>query len=436
MRDRVSKYPGRVEMLPVYGQPNTFDMVRADVPEQEGTPLNKQTFLTDDVAKKYGLGETATPNDVFRELSKLVGADFVNKNVWIVTPYTPATSEVVLGESERVSVLYSEGPSIADAGAWILRATSVDVGEDGTVFIVKGESIYVDIENVAATLRGYFWTWESDSGTIFYTPSNGKTYEETGDDGSSLFIDAQRATGVFHVEKTGTPEVLYGEPGAYPMSGYAETPNAAPFAGYIYLGIGPFKNIPLFAGSGGGGSGETDPSVLAAIADLYARVTALEENGGGSSLPNGDDVLYPESNTFTFYVDGIAYTAKKGMTWAQFIASEYNPDFECDCGCGYMYETFSEQSGSLDRVGVGIWWDDGPGSSVYRTESSDGFVTPSDTIMEEYSYFAFEGSPGEYIFVSGYYCDSCGAGPYFIEDGYAEEDACPECGSGTLWWRD
>lgn len=39
--DRVPTYPGRVVMTPVSGQPNTYDMIRADAPIQEGTPVNK-----------------------------------------------------------------------------------------------------------------------------------------------------------------------------------------------------------------------------------------------------------------------------------------------------------------------------------------------------------------------------------------------------------
>ena len=42
--DRVPLYPGRVKLTPVSGQANTYDMVRADQPTQEGTPINKALF--------------------------------------------------------------------------------------------------------------------------------------------------------------------------------------------------------------------------------------------------------------------------------------------------------------------------------------------------------------------------------------------------------
>lgn len=39
--DRVPTYPGRVKLAPVPGQANTYDLTRADLPINEGTPINK-----------------------------------------------------------------------------------------------------------------------------------------------------------------------------------------------------------------------------------------------------------------------------------------------------------------------------------------------------------------------------------------------------------
>jgi hypothetical protein len=55
VEDRVPTYPGRVKLTPVTGQSNVYDMVRADAPAVEGTPINKKLFdnkaytLTDNV---------------------------------------------------------------------------------------------------------------------------------------------------------------------------------------------------------------------------------------------------------------------------------------------------------------------------------------------------------------------------------------------------
>lgn len=44
VEDRLSTYPGRVVLTPVAGETNTYDMVRADAPVTEGTPINKKLF--------------------------------------------------------------------------------------------------------------------------------------------------------------------------------------------------------------------------------------------------------------------------------------------------------------------------------------------------------------------------------------------------------
>ena len=54
--NRVPTYPGRVTLTPVSGQANTYDMVRADLPTEVGTPIDK--VLLDN--KAYTLTESAT----------------------------------------------------------------------------------------------------------------------------------------------------------------------------------------------------------------------------------------------------------------------------------------------------------------------------------------------------------------------------------------
>lgn len=55
VEDRIPTYPGRVTLTPVSGSENTYDMMRADVPVTEGTPINKALLdnkaytLTEDV---------------------------------------------------------------------------------------------------------------------------------------------------------------------------------------------------------------------------------------------------------------------------------------------------------------------------------------------------------------------------------------------------
>ena len=69
MKDRVSKHPGRVKLTPVDGQAYTYDMIRADEPEEAGTPINKNSLLKDETAKTLGLDPAASvPDDALKKI--------------------------------------------------------------------------------------------------------------------------------------------------------------------------------------------------------------------------------------------------------------------------------------------------------------------------------------------------------------------------------
>ena len=46
MKDRVSRYPGRIKLIPVDKNNGIYDVVRADEPTQEGTPLNTANLFS------------------------------------------------------------------------------------------------------------------------------------------------------------------------------------------------------------------------------------------------------------------------------------------------------------------------------------------------------------------------------------------------------
>lgn len=75
MKDRIPSYPGRVKLTPVPGSENTYDMVRADVPTQEGTPLVTATLLANSTAALKDLTTEATPNDMLAALARAVLAE-------------------------------------------------------------------------------------------------------------------------------------------------------------------------------------------------------------------------------------------------------------------------------------------------------------------------------------------------------------------------
>lgn len=69
MKDRTSKHPGRVKLKPVAGQTDTYDMTRADDPDDTGTPFNTRTMLQDSTGRFLRL-PYANPlvDDAFRHM--------------------------------------------------------------------------------------------------------------------------------------------------------------------------------------------------------------------------------------------------------------------------------------------------------------------------------------------------------------------------------
>lgn len=72
MNDRIPTYPGRVKLVPVPGIEDTYDMTRADVPIEDGTPVNTSTLLAHSTGALMNLGTNATPNDMFATLARLL----------------------------------------------------------------------------------------------------------------------------------------------------------------------------------------------------------------------------------------------------------------------------------------------------------------------------------------------------------------------------
>lgn len=157
VEDRVSTYPGRVKLTPVSGQTNVYDMIRADTPVQDGTPLNKALLdqkaytLTGDVTvyvstsgnDASGDGSSAAP---FATISAAVNA--LPK---CLGGYT-ATIDIGAGTyNERVFVTGFSGGKLI-------------IGEAGRSVTVRGITV---TNSTGVTLNISNLTWASGySGTI------------------------------------------------------------------------------------------------------------------------------------------------------------------------------------------------------------------------------------------------------------------------------
>jgi hypothetical protein len=108
--DRVPTYPGRVVLTPVSGQANTFDMVRADAPRVEGTPLDKATFESVIHSRLTG-----------RFYSPMVGRSVVSTQTITANPI-PTSGWVNESNAKYRSGAYVIEASTAEAGYGVERA--------------------------------------------------------------------------------------------------------------------------------------------------------------------------------------------------------------------------------------------------------------------------------------------------------------------------
>lgn len=124
MQDRVPLYPGRVTLTPVSGQDNTFDLVRADQPTQDGTPLNKASLLKDTTAAAFGLPNTAVPDDVLHLLSRFqsgLGNEYLWEKLTVAAGYYEVRTlkdsiYVINSETVTYTFRYSDSITIDEDG--------------------------------------------------------------------------------------------------------------------------------------------------------------------------------------------------------------------------------------------------------------------------------------------------------------------------------
>lgn len=179
MQDRVPLYPGRVKLNPVSGQENTYDMVRADEPTQEGDPLSKATFLKDNTAASFGLGSDAVPDDALALLSRFQSS-MCNEYVWSRHEFNVelgdvAGTQLVFGATSKTSTIsYSE-----------------EIDNDGNLINPQTVTISYNTYTNAAVLVGKYFTADA-----LYYSKEGSVYSQVHPTSSfyGVYIDAQKVT--------------------------------------------------------------------------------------------------------------------------------------------------------------------------------------------------------------------------------------------------
>lgn len=121
MKDRVPTYPGRVKLVPVSGQANTYDMVRADEPVVEGTLLNKATLLSDETAAARGLDlDSATVNEA------IAATGVVEVNISNADLLRASLSAMGVGRSMLAAATDGNGSILLGGGDGIELYAAVD----------------------------------------------------------------------------------------------------------------------------------------------------------------------------------------------------------------------------------------------------------------------------------------------------------------------
>lgn len=179
MKDRVPRYPGRVKLTPVAGQENTFDLVRADQPTQEGTPLNKANLLRDATAAMFGLSETAIPDDVLAWLGKYAEHWWAKRDVGYIANRSKLSSSV-------------EVVGYGGSGLDLLIANDITVNPaTGEVSLVNPTTYRIEpftkysggvaaAQALAAKSPCYLKNAEGEPESIFFLPSGSTGGEATG----------------------------------------------------------------------------------------------------------------------------------------------------------------------------------------------------------------------------------------------------------------
>jgi len=232
-----------------------------------------------------GEGEDALPTSaavhsaldsvVLGDLS-VTGGGYILQNVWYRTQHTPSGDRVVLSDD-----VYTKSLLELDKIQWDpetpLRATvycakHLTVGENKT--LVPVEVTEVEVTEGSEILSGCYWSKDASFPVkeSYYALAGRKAMiiEPAEEDYVYLGADSVAVSLKDMPAENGAMDLVYGAPGTWP-SGYVENEDAAPYSGYMYKPLGPFRQLPLLLGQGG------DVTVVAPDTLLYIPQTLTEE---------------------------------------------------------------------------------------------------------------------------------------------------------------
>lgn len=171
VKDRAPLYPGRVQLSPVAGQANRYDLTREDEPTEIGTPLNRRTMqlLQADIrTHPIAPGNTVSAGDVVDVVGGEVGKTWqANVNKKSVFNGDGSTSEIAvckLTESVGVVGFYQSGTSsrvyTINPDNSLSFGAHATPGENGTHISIErlSASMFVKEYSVSNVLKAWIGT--------------------------------------------------------------------------------------------------------------------------------------------------------------------------------------------------------------------------------------------------------------------------------------
>lgn len=147
MKNRESLYPGRVKLTPVDAANGIYDLIRADEPQEEGTPLNKKLldYAVAACGVTAGTAYAYTLNDEFGGFELVNGAK-VNFQLHVASGENPTLNVNGTGAKRLINAVGNPFPAAIPAGMWVDARYSHQydayllVGFDAAKWITKVES--------------------------------------------------------------------------------------------------------------------------------------------------------------------------------------------------------------------------------------------------------------------------------------------------------
>lgn len=190
--DRVPTKPGRVKLTPVSGQANVFDMVRADAPTVEGTPLDKATLDSIIQSRLTGRFYSLIPTYTIKDTTTGSTTPLPTSN-WVLNGVGTATSGIYkVVASSAINSTYSVEKAVDgnDETSWgseygtthtytIIFPIAINIKKISLLLGRSGDTTGVNW-TIQGSNNGTSWTQLYSSST-FSTSATTYTLTKTGD---------------------------------------------------------------------------------------------------------------------------------------------------------------------------------------------------------------------------------------------------------------